>query len=57
MRGWREHCSLTLQALAGAAGVRKPYVSQIERGNRAGTEVALKKLAETLRVGLDALQP
>ena len=57
MRAWREHRGLTLQALADAAGVSKPYVSQIEGGTRAGTAATLKKLAKALRVPLDALQP
>ena len=54
---WREHRGLTLQALANAAGVSKPHVSQIEGGKRAGTAATLKKLAKVLRVPLDALQP
>ena len=57
VRAWREHRGLTLQALADAAGVSKPYVSQIEGGKRAGTAATLKKLAKVLRVPLDALQP
>jgi antitoxin component HigA of HigAB toxin-antitoxin module len=57
VRAWREHRGLTLQALADAAGVSKPYVSQIEGGKRAGTAATLKKLARVLQVPLDALQP
>jgi len=57
LRAWREHRRMTLQALADAAGVSKPYVSQIEGGKRAGTAATLKKLAKVLRVPLDALQP
>jgi len=57
VRAWREHRGLTLQALADAAGVSKPYVSQIEGGKRAGTAATLKKLARALQVPLDALQP
>ncbi len=56
LRAWREHRSMTLQALADAAGVSKPYVSQIEGGKRAGTAATLKKLATVLQVPLDALQ-
>lgn len=55
LRAWREHRGLTLQALADAAGVSKPYVSQIERGKRAGTTLTLKKLALALAVPLGAL--
>ena len=56
VRAWRQHRALTLQALADAAGVSKPYVSQIEGGKRAGTAATLKKLATALGVPLDALQ-
>lgn len=54
---WREHRGLTLQALADAAGLSKPYVSQIEGGKRAGTAATLKKLAGALGVPLGALLP
>ena len=50
LRAWREHRELTLQALAAAAGVSKPYVSQIESGKRTGTAATLKKLANALNV-------
>jgi antitoxin component HigA of HigAB toxin-antitoxin module len=55
LRAWREHRGLTLQALADAAGVSKPYVSQIESGKRTGTAATLKKLARALAVPLGAL--
>lgn len=54
---WREHKGLTLQALADAAGLSKPYVSQIEGGKRAGTAATLKKLAGALGVPVAALMP
>lgn len=57
VRAWREYRSLTMQALADGAGVSKPYISQIEGGQRAGTAATLKKLAKVLKVPLDALQP
>jgi antitoxin component HigA of HigAB toxin-antitoxin module len=57
VRAWREHRRMTLQALADAVGVSKPYVSQIESGKRAGTAATLKKMAKALRVPLDVLQP
>ena len=57
VRAWREHRGMTLQALADAAGMSKPYLSQIEGGKRDGTAATLKKLAKVLRVPLDALQP
>jgi antitoxin component HigA of HigAB toxin-antitoxin module len=55
VKAWREHRGLTLQALADAAGVSKPYVSQIEGGKRAGTAATLKKLAGALGVPVDVL--
>jgi antitoxin component HigA of HigAB toxin-antitoxin module len=55
VKAWRDFRGLTLQALADAAGVSKPYVSQIEGGKRAGTTATLKKLAGVLGVPLDVL--
>ena len=57
LRAWREHRGMTLQALADAAGVSKPYLSQIEGAKRVGTTATLKKLARALAVPLDALVP
>ena len=57
LRAWREHKGMTLQALADAAGVSKPYVSQIEGGKRTGTGATLKKLARALGVPVGALMP
>ena len=48
VKAWRDFRGLTLQALADAAGVSKPYVSQIEGGKRAGTTATLKKLVGVL---------
>jgi len=55
VRAWREHRGLSQQALAAAAGVCKPFVSQIESGTRTGTTTTLKKLAKALGVPLGAL--
>ena len=55
VRAWREHRGLSQQALAAAAGVSKPFISQIESGARTGTTVTLKKLAGALGVPLGAL--
>ena len=55
LRAWREHRELTLHELADAAGVSKPYVSQIESGKRTGTAATLKKLATALNVPADVL--
>jgi len=55
LKAWREHKGLTVQALADAAGVSKPYVSQIEGGKRTGTVATLAKLAAALGVPVGAL--
>lgn len=57
LAAWRKHKGLTLQALADAAGMSKPYVSQIEGGKRTGTAATLKKLADALGVPVGALVP
>jgi len=57
LKAWREHRGLTLQALADAASLSKPYLSQIESGKRAGTAATLKKLAQALDVPVGALLP
>ena len=55
VKAWREHRGLSQDVLAKAAGVSKPFVSQIESGKRAGTTATLKKLASALSAPLDAL--
>ena len=52
---WREHRSLTLRALADAAGLDPGYLSQLENRKRAGPVATRKKLAAALRVDLDDL--
>lgn len=58
VRVWREHRGMTQQELADASGFTKPYICQIERGNRqpekAGT---LAKLAKALRVAVEDVFP
>ena len=55
VKAWREHRNLTQDALALAAGVSKPYISQIEGGKREGRAATLVKLATALGVTIDAL--
>ena len=50
---WREYRGLTLQELADAAGISKPYLSQIETGKRTGTTEILSAIAKALDVSLD----
>ena len=52
---WREHRGLTVELLATAAGISKPYLSQIENGKRHGTMRVMKALAKALDLPLDIL--
>ena len=52
---WREHRGLTVESLATAAGISKPYLSQIENGKRHGTMRVMKALAKALDLPLDIL--
>jgi DNA-binding XRE family transcriptional regulator len=55
VRVWREHCRMSLAALADQAGIGKGYLSQIENGERTGTINTIKKLARALDIELDDL--
>ncbi|WP_246797464.1 helix-turn-helix domain-containing protein [Burkholderia perseverans] len=55
VRAWRNHRRLTQDALATAAGISKPYLSQIETRQRAGTTDALAKIACALSVSISEL--
>ncbi|WP_454727530.1 MULTISPECIES: helix-turn-helix domain-containing protein [Cupriavidus] len=55
VKAWREYRRLTQDALAAAAGLSKPYLSQIENRRRDGSVDVLQKLAGALGVPLDAL--
>lgn len=57
IRVWREHRGLTISALAEAAGISQPYLSEIEAGKRDGTVKTLAAVARALRVSLDDLAP
>jgi DNA-binding XRE family transcriptional regulator len=50
---WREYRRLTQQQLADAAGISKPYLSQIETGKRTGATEVLSAIAKALDVSLD----
>ncbi|KAF1008728.1 MAG: hypothetical protein E5299_01932 [Burkholderia gladioli] len=52
---WRDFRGMTAKALADAAGLSAPYVSQIESGTREGSLDALKKIAQALKVTIDEL--
>jgi ribosome-binding protein aMBF1 (putative translation factor) len=55
LRVWREHRGLGLNALARAAGVSAPYLSEIENGTKPGSAAVLKKLARALEIDMDEL--
>lgn len=52
---WREHRGLTIETLASAAGISKPYLSQLENDKRHGTLKVMNALARKLNVPLDIL--
>ena len=53
IKAWREFRGLTQQQLADAAGISKPYLSQIETGKRKGSTDILSALAKALKVTLE----
>ena len=53
VRVWREHRGLTAKAVAEAAGIAAPTLSQIEKGVRTGSVDVLRRIAVALRVDLD----
>ena len=52
---WREARSLTQLQLANAAGISKPFLSQIETGKRRGSTESLASIAAALNVSLDQI--
>ncbi|SDD34266.1 Helix-turn-helix domain-containing protein [Cupriavidus sp. YR651] len=55
VKAWREYRRLTQDALAQAAGLSTPYLSQIENRKRDGSVDVLHRLAVALEVPLDLL--
>lgn len=55
IRVWREFRGLTQQQVADTAGISKPYMSQLETGQRKGTAEVLAAIARALNVSLDDL--
>ncbi len=55
LRLWREHRSMTLDALSRATGVAAGYLSEIESGKKPGSAVSLKKCAAALNVHMEDL--
>ncbi len=55
IRVYREHRGLTQEQLAAAAGISKPYLSQLENGLRTPSVDKAKALADALQVDIDDL--
>jgi len=55
IRVWREYRGMTQQEVAEKAGISKPYLSQLESGQRKGTTEVLRAVAKALNVSLDDL--
>lgn len=55
VRAWREHRQMTQDALAAAAKLSTPYLSQIEGGKRVGSIKTLRRIAQALGVTVDLL--
>ena len=55
IRVWREYRGLTQQQVAAEAGISKPYLSQLESGQRKGAAEVLAAVAKALNVLLDDL--
>jgi DNA-binding XRE family transcriptional regulator len=55
IKAWRDSRRMTQDALASAAGLSKPYLSQIENRKRDGTVVVLQRIAAALGVPMDIL--
>ena len=51
----RKYRGLTQKELADAAGLSRPYLTEIERGNKDGSIRAIKALAEALQVNISLL--
>lgn len=57
IRAWREFGGLTQEALAARAGIRAPYLSQLENGRREASSRVLSTLARELGARVDVLMP
>ena len=53
IRVWRQYRGFTQQQVADKARISKPYLSQIESGQRKGTTEVLAAIARALNVSLD----
>ncbi|PZO84520.1 MAG: XRE family transcriptional regulator [Micavibrio aeruginosavorus] len=51
----RKHRGLTQDDLASAAGISRPYLTEIETGRKEGSIKSLKSIAKALNVSLERL--
>jgi DNA-binding Xre family transcriptional regulator len=54
---WRDHRGLTQKQLASNAGMTAAQLSQIISGKRTGSFMTMRRIAETLKIGMDDLIP
>lgn len=52
---FRAHCGITLRELAEKTGLSPSYISEIERGKKAGSVNALARIANAFDTTIDAL--
>lgn len=52
---YRHHLGLTLQELSAKTGLAVSYLSEIERGRKAGSTVAMRAIAGALGTTIDVL--
>ena len=52
---YRNHLGLTLQGLSAKTGLAVSYLSEIERGRKAGSTAAMKAIASALGTTIDVL--
>lgn len=52
---FREHAGLTLRELSARTGIAASYLSEIERGRKAGSASALARIADALGTTIDTL--
>ena len=55
IRSFRNYRGMSVSALADAAGISQPYLSEIEAGKKTGSVDVLKRIANVLKVDLDDL--
>jgi DNA-binding XRE family transcriptional regulator len=52
---WRQKIGLTQRQLAAHAGISQPMLAEIETGTKTGSPETLKRIAQQLKISVDAL--